>query len=269
MAERWLRSLKFWSRWTHDVVAIAALRRAAGVVERGGGKVGNVARSPQRAEDVLRDLAGRDAVFGQLRERQRLVGRRGLGDGIGFSDDELLLLVEEEEEGVVAPDGPADRSAIILVAQRQLRRSGSNKWRGHGQRLVAVVVVNIAVELIAAGFGSNVQVAARAAARFTVAGGLERVLVERVNWIDNTGDAADAALVHGVDVQVKIVVVGAVDGVVNLVLARTVDRALVVVAGKGHRAAEKLRKVAAVERHILQRLGVEDRCLRDGGGVER
>ena len=82
----------------HDVVAVAALRRAAGVVERVSGKVGDVARIPQRAEDVLRDLAGRDAVFGQLRERQRLVGRRGLGDGIGFSDDELLLLVGEEEK---------------------------------------------------------------------------------------------------------------------------------------------------------------------------
>ncbi len=106
-------------------------------------------RIPQRAEDVLRDLAGRDVVFAQLRERQRLVGRRRLGDGIGFSDDELLLLVGEEEEGVVVPDGPAERSAIVLVAQRLLRRSRSNKRRRHGQRLVAVVVVSIAVELIA------------------------------------------------------------------------------------------------------------------------
>ncbi len=120
-----------------------------------------------------------------------------------------------------------------------------------------------------AGLGGDVQVAARAAARFAVAGGLQRVLVERVNGIDDAGDAADAALIDRVHVQVQIVVVGAVDGVVNLVVARAVDRARVVVAGKGDRGAEKLRKVAAVERHILQRFGIEDGCLRDGGGVKR
>ena len=243
----------------HGVVAVAALRRAAGVVARLRGKVGNVARIPQRAEDVLRDLAGRDAVFGQLRERQRLVGRRGLGDGIGSSDDELLLLVEKEQEGVVAPDGPADRTAIVLVAQRLLRRSGGNKRRDYGQRLVAVVVVSIAVELIGAGLGGDVQVAAGAAARFAVARRLERVLVERVNGIDDAGDAADATLIDRVHVQVQIVVVCAVDGVVDLVAARAVDGARVVVAGKGRRGAEKLCEVAAVERHILQRLAVEGR----------
>jgi len=127
-------------------------------------------------------------------------------------------------------------------------RSGVvDKWGEYGKRLVAVVVIRIAVDLIASGLGGDVEVAAGAAAGFAVAGGLERVLVERVDGKDNAGDAADAALVDCVHVQVQIVVVGAVDGVVDLVAARAVDRAGVVVAGKGHRGAEELSKVAAVE----------------------
>ena len=76
-------------------------------------------------------------------------------------------------------------------------------------------------------------------------------------------------MIDRVHVQVQIVVVSAVDGVVNLVVARTVDGAGVVVAGKGRRGAEKLRKIAAVERRILQRFAVEGSGLRDAGGVER
>jgi hypothetical protein len=125
------------------------------------------------------------------------------------------------------------------------------------------------MELVGAGFGGNVQVAAGAAAGFAVAGGLQRVLVERVDGVDDAGDAADAALVYGVHLQVKIIVVRAVDGVVDLVAARAVDGAGVVIAGKGCRGAEKLREVAAIERHVLQRLGIKRRSLCDGGGVER
>jgi len=92
------------------------------------------------------------------------------------------------------PDGTTDRSAVVLVAQRERGAGGIRKRRSDGKRFIAIVVVGIAMEMIGAGLGGDVQVAAWAAAGFAVAGGLERVLVERVNGVNNAGDAADAAL---------------------------------------------------------------------------
>jgi hypothetical protein len=50
------------------VVAVTGLRRGAGVVAGLGGKAGDLSRIPQGAEDVLRDLARLDVVFGELSE---------------------------------------------------------------------------------------------------------------------------------------------------------------------------------------------------------
>ena len=224
---------------------------------------------PEGVENVLGDDAGSDVVLGELGQGQGLVGRGGFGGGVVEADEVLLLLVGQEEKGPITEDRSAERTAIVLVAQWQRGPRRASERRGDGQRLVAVVVVSVSVELIGAGLRGDIQVAARATAGFAAAGGLERVLVERFNGIDNSSDAADAALVDGDGVEVQVVVVGAVDGVVELVAAGAVDRAVVAIAGEGDRGALELRKVATVERNILQRLTIEDGGLHDGSSVER
>ena len=170
---------------------------------------------------------------------------------------------------MVLPDGAADGAAVVLVAQRRIAGAGRGKRRGHRQRFVPVEVVSIPVNLVRAGLGRHVERTARAAAGLGIAGGLERVLVERVDRVNNAGNARNAALVHRIDLEVKIVVVGAVDGVVQLVAAQPIHRAGVVVAGKTRRGAEKLREVAAVQRRTLQRIAGKRGRLRDRGGIER
>ena len=125
------------------------------------------------------------------------------------------------------------------------------------------------MNLVGAGFCRDVEVTAGATAGFGVAGGLQRVFLEGVDGIDDTGNAGDPTLVDSVDLEVEVVVVGAVNGVVQLVAAHAIDRARVVIAGKRRGGAEKLREIAAVQRRILQGDAREGGGLCNRGGVER
>ena len=90
------------------IVTVAALRRAGGVVEGCAREVGDQGWLPERAEDVLGDLAGGDAEPVELGESQCHVRGRRLGGGVDCADEELLLLVAEEQEGVILPDRAAE-----------------------------------------------------------------------------------------------------------------------------------------------------------------
>src|SRR5271170_7240046 len=113
-------------------------------------------------------------------------------------------------EGVVPPDGTTDGAPLLVVAEFGCGRTRRREPIGRGQSLVPVEVVRGAVKGVGSGLDHHIQHAARVAVFFGTAAALEREFVDRVNREHDAGNARHAALIDGIDVMPKVVVVGAV-----------------------------------------------------------
>ena len=170
------------------------------------------------------------------------------------------MFVGREEERLVALDRPAEREAVVLVAQFVLGRVGRRERRQRGERFVPVVVVRAAARLVRPRLDDQVDRAAGIASRLGGRLRLHRVLLDRVERQQHAGDAVDASLVDRFDVEPLIVVVGSLDLPVELVRSRSVHRrgAAAFVTREAGRQREHLAEVASVQRQILHRARGED-----------
>src|SRR6516164_11339483 len=94
-----------------------------------------------------------------------------------------------------------------------------------GIKLVAVVVIDGAVEVIGARTRDHVDRAARVASSLRPGLRLRGKLHDGVHRHHDTSDAGNAALIHGRNIVPEIIIVHAVDLPVDLIWAGSVQRA--------------------------------------------
>ena len=101
---------------------------------------------------------------------------------------------------------------------------------------------------------------------FGAAAALQREFGDGVNRQHHAGNARHTALIDGIDVVPKIIVVGAVDLPVNAVEARAVEGAVGVGAGV---ELQQLREIAAIQRNVQDLLGVDQAGCGRRSGLNR
>lgn len=145
-------------------------------------------RSPQSVQHALHGWVNRDALLGKDGLRLILPTYGRLCGCAGFADDKALMLKGEESEELVFEGGPTDGEASVVVANLLL---GVGKRTLCSEELVAVEVVDRAVNLIGASAESDVDGAAGIASAFRAGLGLRGELVYGVEGKDDTGDTGD------------------------------------------------------------------------------
>ena len=133
---------------------------------------------------------------------------------------ELLLLKVGEPERMVLPEWPAQRCAPLHVFKRQFAQRV--EWIAGCQRLVALVVVNRAVNVVGSGLGHQVDASARIAAHLCRRLRLQAEFRNRIDRQRHAGNILHTALVYRRNVMPPVIVVRAVDLPVHLVSARSV-----------------------------------------------
>ena len=243
-----------------EIIAVVGAVEVVGV-----GAALAAARGPER-QQIGGDGVDRDLVPVQHGRglRHPRVGRLSRAGPV--SHDELLALVGNEIEQLVVNDGAAQGPAELVVLQLRLGGGGGCEGRVGGQGVVAVEVIQRAVQHVRSGLDHHVDGAAAVASGFRVRVALNRELVDRVDRQQRACDARDSALVHGRRVVPCVVVIRAVDLPVVLRDPGAVDGARPVHA---RRQLDELREVASVERHVLNRLA-RDHLVESGRvGVDR
>ena len=179
-------------------------------------------------------------------------------------------LVAEEEEGAVARERSAERAAELVAVEVGLVVGVEEVARV--ERVVAVELVDAAVELVGARLGQDVDLPARVAAELGAVGvRLDPELANRLHAERRAGGAAGRAVgevvlqraVEQVHVRARILTVDAHAEPVRD------DRAAVAMR-KGQHARLQQREVgvvAAVERQLLDRVGPDEITELGAGGV--
>src|SRR5215813_2362008 len=114
-----------------------------------------------------------------------------------------------------------------------------------GIEFISIVVVNSAVEFVAAGAGYDVNGAAGVASGFWSGLGLRREFNDRVHGQDDASNSRNATLIDGRNVMPEVIVVYAVNLPVNLVRPSAVERAETadVIAAESGLHRDKLREI--------------------------
>jgi hypothetical protein len=186
----------------------------------------------------------------------------GIGEGAGGLGE--LDFTGEEEEGVILPDGSAEGEAELIVADDGLAAADGGDRRDGGEVLVAVEEEDVAVDVVGSAFEHHVGVGAGVAAGVGFGVGGHGELVDGLDGDETAGDSGDAALVGGDGVGPGVVVVDAIDLVVDAGGAGAVDGAGDVDDGG---ELDHLGEVTPVHGHVLHLFGVDDADQRAGGGV--
>ena len=190
------------------------------VVGDADGVLGERALAPERVEEILHHGDDGDVVLIKQGDGLRLPADGRLGGGAGFADDKARVLEGEEAEELVVNERTADGEAGVVVADLLL---GGREGAGGAEELVAVEVVGGPVNGIGAGLEREVDSAAGIASGFRAGLCLRGELIHGVDGQEHAGDAGDAALIDGGEVEPEIVVVDAVELPVHLAGACAVE----------------------------------------------
>ena len=189
-------------------------------------------------------------------------GHGGLG-GDGLAD--ALAFIAEEEEGLIPQDGTANGGAEGVLFEGGLFDAGRGEVGAGVGVLVADKLVGGAVELVGAGLGDDVDLAAGHAA---VLGGVDAG--EQAELLDDFNGRAEAGLGDA-----HVVVEDAVDGelVGDLAGAGDVDAAaeaeggvLRGLEGSGGQQSQSI-ELAVGERELDDLLVIDERAVRGGLGL--
>ncbi len=265
-----------------------------GVVEVEGVGLGDVMEEVA-GELVGLDGAGRraggdgggDALCGGLRTDGEEVhdlcpgrtGRAGgeegalrLGGDVAGEEDGLLLakaLVAEKEEGLVLEEGAAECAAEVVTIELVLARGFAIEEVAGVEVVVAEVVEGLAVDLVGAGAGGDVDDGAGGAAELGAEGGVDDL--ELGGGVDG-GLEGDLVLRHIVEVDaVDLEVVGVFaiagggEGVRSEASAGCGEAAVVGRDDGAGCEVSEVEEVAAIQRDLLNGLPVDD--LADGEGL--
>ncbi len=130
------------------VVAAVRVRIGADEVLRDG-RSRAALRGPQRQQVSRRRVDGHTKLIQELRRaRHPVSGRRGRRRRV--AGGQLLDFERREEERLVVHDRAAEREAVLVVANRTLRRAGRRHGRGRRQLLVAIEVEGAPVKVVGA-----------------------------------------------------------------------------------------------------------------------
>ena len=246
------------------VVAVVAVGRVGEpIVEHGPGVVGY--RGVKRIVERQRKLVCCKTVGRQEILARCYPGVVQHGVRIRVAGRGKLHLAGEKQKRVILPDGSAQRKARLIIADRHFWGVHRGHRANRREKLVAVVVEDVAVDLVGPRFQHHVLVCARVAPHIGFGVALHGELVDRIDRHQTSGHAVDAALVGSDDTLPCINVVGAVDLEVDAGRALAVHRSAQVVSRS---ELEHLREVAAVDRHVLDLLVGDHRNQRAGCRVQ-
>ena len=102
---------------------------------------------------------------------------------------------------MILPDGTAQRESTLVIADESLAAADWRNRRDGGEKLVAVEVEDVAMDVVGAGLEHHVGVGAGVAALIGFAAGLHGELVDGFDGNQAAGDAGNTALVGGDDAK--------------------------------------------------------------------